>query len=76
MAKWVLASYLVIASNGGVSAMELMRQMGSPATRPCPSDTESAGRLSMATRREMVVAIRRRYGTATRDAKGRISSHA
>ena len=30
MAKWVLASYLVIASNGGVSAMELMRQMGSP----------------------------------------------
>ena len=30
------------------------------------------GRLSMATRRELVAAIRERYGAATREEKGRI----
>jgi hypothetical protein len=44
LARWFLAIYLVTSSKGGISAMELKRQMGSAAIRPPGAGCTRSGR--------------------------------
>ena len=49
LARWFLAIYLVTSSKGGISAMELQRQMGLPGSQRRPRWSARSGKGSYGT---------------------------
>jgi Transposase zinc-ribbon domain len=59
LAKWFLAIYLVTSSKGGISAMELKRQMGLPGSQRRPRWSARSGKGSYQTAWSWLHKIRR-----------------